>query len=170
MSNTTDKAPKDDRRALLDIAQDFDSAMLVTHDLEGGLRARPMSVGQLNNDGVLWFITGRHSGKVDEIEADARVLVTMQGKTQQVSLTATARVVDDRAKLESMWKKAWDVWFPEGPKSPEAVLLRVHASAGEYWDASGVAGLRFAFEAAKAFVTGEKIDEREAGEHGKTRL
>lgn len=161
---------KDPRKALLEIAHDFDNAMLVTHDLDGGLRARPMAVGQLNNNGELWFITGRRSGKVEEIRADDRVLVTMQGKTKQVSLTATARVVDDRAKLESMWKKAWDVWFPEGPRSPNAVLLRVDASEGEYWDASGVQGLQFVFEAAKAFVKGEKIDEGEAGDHGKARL
>ncbi|MEZ4433404.1 MAG: pyridoxamine 5'-phosphate oxidase family protein [bacterium] len=161
---------KDPRNALLDIAHDFDNAMLVTHDLDGGLRARPMAVGQLNNNGELWFITGRRSGKVEEIRADDRVLVTMQGKTKQVSLTATARVVDDRAKLESLWKKSWDVWFPDGPRSPNAVLLRVDASEGEYWDASGAQGLQFVFEAAKAFVKGEKIDEGEAGDHGKARL
>lgn len=166
MSNTA----SENRKNLLDIAHDFDNAMLVTHDLQGGLRARPMAVGQLNNNGELWFITGRTSGKVDEIQADQRVLVTMQGSTKQVSLTGKASVVDDRNRLESMWKKAWDIWFPEGPRSPNAVLLRVQTTEGEYWDASGADGLRFAFEAAKAFVKGEQIDSEKAGDHGKARL
>lgn len=166
MSNTA----SENRKNLLDIAHDFDNAMLVTHDLEGGLRARPMAVGRLDNTGELWFVTGRASGKVDEIAADQRVLVTMQGATRQVSLTGVATVVDDRNRLEAIWKKAWDVWFPEGPRSPNAVLLRVRTTEGEYWDASGVEGLRFVFEAAKALVKGEQIDADEAGDHGKARM
>jgi len=166
MSNTA----SDDRKILLDIAHDFDNAMLVTHDLRGDLRARPMAVGKLDNTGELWFVTRRDSGKVDEIKADQRVLVTMQGGAKQVSLTGTAMMVDDRNRLESMWKKAWDVWFPDGPRSPNAVLLRVRTTEGEYWDTSGADGLQFVFEAAKAFVKGEKLDEGKVGDHGKAKI
>lgn len=162
--------PEETRHKLLDIADDFQTAMLVTHDHAGGLEARPMSVLELSDDGVLWFVTDVRSGKVDQIAADRRVLVTMQGKTKQVELTGTAEVVDDQAKLEQKWSEALDIWFPEGPQSEAAVLLKIDASSGRYWDASGMSGLRFAYEATKAAIKGDKIDSKKAGDHGEARL
>lgn len=162
--------PAENRKTLLDLADDFGTAMLVTHDHAGGLEARPMSVVELTDDGVMWFVTDVRSGKVDQIAADARVLVTMQSKTKQVELVGTAEVVDDDATLKAKWSEALDLWFPDGPDSDAAVLLRVDATTGRYWDASGLAGLRFAWAATKAAVKGEAIDPDEAGDHGAARV
>ncbi len=161
---------QENQAKLLDVADDFGTAMLVTHDHAGGLRARPMSVAELTDRGELYFVTDARSGKVDEIAADERVLVTMQGSTKQVELQGTARIINDDAALEARWSKALDLWFPDGPKSGTAVLVKINASSGRYWDASGAAGLEFVWEATKAAVQGEKIDTDKAGDHGAARF
>ncbi|MCA9595133.1 MAG: pyridoxamine 5'-phosphate oxidase family protein, partial [Myxococcales bacterium] len=42
---------------LLDVVSQFETAMLVTHDLSGMLRARPMSIAEVEKNGTLWFFT-----------------------------------------------------------------------------------------------------------------
>ena len=95
---------------------------------------------------------------MDELEKDAHAAVTMQSGRVYVSLSGTADVVDDRAKLAELWKVEWKVWFPGGKDDPNIVLLRVHGTAGEYWDNTGVAGLKYLIEAGKALVTGTRPD------------
>lgn len=55
------------RDELLKLASKFESAMLVTHGLDGQLQARPMMIAKLEPSGDLWFVSDRNSGKIDEI-------------------------------------------------------------------------------------------------------
>ena len=141
-----------------ELLNDFGVSMLVTRTPGGELRGRPMALAEAQPDGTLWFATDRHSAKVDELERDGHVAVTMQSKTTFVSLSGTASVVDDRAKLAQLWKVEWKVWFPGGKDDPNIVLLRVDGTRGEYWDNSGTSGLKYLIEAGKALVTGTRPD------------
>lgn len=143
---------------LRELLGEFGVGMLVTRAPDGGLRGRPMALAEAQPDGTLWFATDRTSAKVDELERDGRVAVTMQSKATFVSLSGTAAVVDDRAKLAQLWKVEWKVWFPGGKDDPNIVLLRVDGSRGEYWDNSGTSGLKYLIEAGKALVTGSRPD------------
>jgi general stress protein 26 len=141
---------------LHDLLTEFGVAMLVTRTADGSLRARPMALAQAEPNGTLWFASDRHSGKVDELESDGHVAVTMQSKMKFVSLSGRATTVDDRAKLAELWKVEWSVWFPGGKDDPNVVLLRVDGSAGEYWDNSGASGVKYLLEAGKALLTGQR--------------
>ena len=70
--------------------------------------------------------------------------------------------------VERLWKEPWKVWFPRGKSDPSIAILRFDADHGELWDAAGLRGVRYAFEAAKAYVRGEtpRTDET----HGRARL
>jgi general stress protein 26 len=74
-----------------------------------------------------------------------------------VSVAGAAEVVDDAAKKRELWSSGVEAWLPDGPDSPQAVLLRVRAASAEYWDAPGgrVATL-LSFVKSKA--TGERLD------------
>jgi general stress protein 26 len=162
-SATTDKL-----RELLD---DFDSAMLVTRTAAGQLRSRPMQVADVQPDGVLWFMTERHSGKMEELAQDNHVNVVLQTGRKFVSISGTATPVDDRAKVAELWNEAWKTWFPGGQDDPGLVLLRVEGDAGEYWDNSGASGVKYLIEAGRAYLAGETPDV--AGDpkiHGKVNL
>jgi general stress protein 26 len=154
-----------------DLLDDFSAAMLVTRTADGKLRSRPMQVADVEPDGVIWFMTERHSGKMEELSADSHVNVAMQNDRKFVSISGTATAVDDRRKVEEVWNEAWKTWFPGGKDDPGLVLLKVQGDAGEYWDNSGVSGIKYLIEAGRAYLNGEKPDV--AGDpkiHGKVKL
>ena len=148
----------DAKAKLIDLLTDFDNAMLVTHSTDGGLDARPMAIAEVAGDGDLWFATDRDSGKVAEVRADDDVVVTMQGGSKFVSLRGKCRVVDDREKIHHLWREPWRVWFPGGKEDPSITLLHVDATDGEYWDNSGVEGVKYLVKAGWAYVRGERAE------------
>jgi general stress protein 26 len=161
--------PEEHREHLRDLIRDFDTAMLTSHSLGGHIRSRPMHVAEFEEGGSLWFVSDEQSGKVDELTRDGRVAVVMQGGRRYVSISGTARVVDDRARLSALWKKTWNAWFPDGPTSPGVRLIEVRPEVAEYWDASGTAGLKYALGAVKAMMSGERVDS-DATEHGRMHM
>lgn len=156
---------------LHDLLKDFGTVMLVSRTAEGHLRARPMQVAEVEEDGTLWLMTERHSPKTREIAQDEHVNVAMQSSMKYVSLSGTADLIDDRARISRLWNEAWKVWFPGGKDDPNLTLLRVRGQTGEYWDNSGTSGLRYLIEAGRAYFSGTKPDV--AGDpkiHGKVTL
>ena len=87
---------------LQELLGEFDVAMLVTRTAEGMLRARPMALAEVEPDGTLWFLTDRRSGKVNELERDGHVAVTMQSRATFVSVSGTAAPVEDRARVAAL--------------------------------------------------------------------
>jgi general stress protein 26 len=159
-------------KKLHELLDDFDAAMLVTRNSAGQLRSRPMAVAQVELDGALWFITERHSGKMEELGRDNHVNVAMQGKMKFVSISGRATPVDDRAKVAELWNESWKTWFPGGKDDPALILLKVDGETGEYWDNSGASGVRYLIEAGKAYLSGTKPDEVENDPkiHGKVAM
>jgi hypothetical protein len=43
--------------------------------------------------------------------------------------------VQDRAKIDELWKPFLKAWFPEGKDDPQIALIRVDVDHAEYWDA-----------------------------------
>lgn len=146
--------PAETSKKLVDLMHQFDNAMLVTHD-GTRLDARPMAIAKVEDGGSLWFVTDRQSSKVMEIKASTDVGITMQGSGQFIFLSADASVIDDRVMLEKLWKDSWRTWFPEGVEDPAIVLLRIIPRTGEYWDRSGLSGLKYLTKAGLAYFNSE---------------
>ncbi len=159
----------DEGKHLHDLIEDFDTAMLVTRAADGHLHARPMAVAELHADADVYFVTGVDSPKVAEIYADADVLVTFQSARQYAALYGRVNVVQDRTLIDKLWKEPWKVWFPRGKSDPSIALLRFDAERGEFWDNSGLQGLRYVFEAAKAYVRGDRPPV-DSDQHAQVRL
>jgi general stress protein 26 len=148
------------------LVRSFETAMLVTRDERGRMRARPMSLASADAEGDLWFSTGVHSGKASEVLGDPDVAVVMQRSDQFVSVTGTAEVVVDREKARALWSEAWRAWFPDGPEDRELVLIHVHSKEAEFWDISGLRGFIYLFDAVRHVVQGERMgDEPDGGHH-----
>ena len=101
-----------ERQKVYEMLDRFESAMLVTHNADGTLDARPMRVAEVEPAGALWFLTSRSSRKVNEIAGDARVLLVYEDDNQYLSIAGTARVVDDGPRTRRLWKE------PRRPTSP----------------------------------------------------
>ena len=157
------------REHLYDLLKDFDTAMLVTRSDDGHMHGRPMAVAELRPDADAYFVTSIDSPKIAEVAASPSVTLTFQSSSQFASLSGRAGVVQDRALIDRLWKEAWKVWFPKGKTDPTITLLKFSAEDGEYWDNAGAQGLKYAFEAAKAYVKGEqpKSDQKQ---HAKVEL
>ena len=156
---------------LHELVESFGLAMLVTHTAEGQMRARPMALAKAYENGSLWFATDKHSAKVEEIEQESHVAITMQDKTRFVSISGVATLRDDRAKLAELWKTEWKVWFPGGKDDPNIALLEVSGTRGEYWDNSGLSGLKYLIEAGKALLSGTRPEiENDPKIHGKVSM
>jgi general stress protein 26 len=140
--------------------------MMTTVQAGGLLRSRPMATQKTPFDGELWFFTGHHSPKVDEIQADSHVNLSYSDPDSRhhVSITGTAELVQDREKIRSLWTPALQAWFPEGPDDPEVALLRVSVDSAEYWDAPSSKMVHL-YDRVKAALTGKPV--KDPGDHQK---
>lgn len=145
------------RHKVLSLIGQIDYALFTTCSQDGApCHARPMAYRKVENDGDLWFFTKRDSRKIDEINADERVLITFADPKNHhfVSLAGRATVVTDRDKVASLWSEVFRPWFPAGPSDEKVVLVRVEADHAEYWDTPS--GLMVnAFGYVRAVTTGK---------------
>lgn len=149
---TQDKA----EQHFLELLKGFDTAMLVTHGNNVGLHARPMGIAQVDSDGSIWFITGGDTAKVDEVRQDATALAVMMAGSKQLSVGGRTELSRDRAKIAEVWKETFRAWF-KGKDDPNIVLMRLTPSEAEYWDNSGLQGLKFALKFAEAYISGKSM-------------
>lgn len=145
----------------------IDFAMLTTI-AHGKFRSRPMSTQEMDEDGNLWFFTSDETHKVDEIEADDRVLVAYSAPDDNtyVSVFGHAKIVRDQAKIDELWNPVHKAWFPEGKDDPHLCLLKITIEEAEYWDSPNSKLVELA-GFVKALVTGQ---EAEGGDYGKIKL
>lgn len=152
------------------LLKDIRIAMLTTVDDDGSLHSRPMATQEMDPDGILWFFTEAHSGKVHELDRDRHVNVSYSKPDDQVyvSVSGTARVVRDTAKAKQLWNPMLKAWFPNGPEDPDVALLRVDVAKAEYWDSPSSAVVHL-IGFAKAIATGKKYED-EGADHQKMQL
>jgi general stress protein 26 len=162
---------QNDRNKVWDLLKDARTALLVTVGENDAMEARPMGCLQTAFDGTLWFLTFRHSSKVQQIGGDDRVLVAYVNpeKYEYVAVSGRARVVDDRQKLEQLWTEGLRVWFPKGPADPELAMLAIDVEKADYW-ADPASAITYAFAYVKARVTGESPSPGEIAENKSVRF
>ncbi len=143
------------------------AGMLTTINSKEELCSRPMMLQKFDFErGELWFFTGKHTGKIFDIEHDPRVNIAFAspGSSSFVSVYGEAEMVDDKELEKELWTPALLAWFPDGLKDPNLVLLCVKIVSVEYWDSSStfvqIAGF------AKALLTKEPYTPGPS-EHGR---
>lgn len=153
----TDTTHDDRQSKVRDLIKDTRLAMLTTVAPDGRLVSKPMATQDVEFDGDVWFIAERDSVKVHNVEANAQVNVAYASSSSWVSLSGTAAVVDDHAKLQELWNTFTDAWMEGGPENPNNILIRVHADSAEYWDSPGSKVTQVA-NLVKAKVTGKRFE------------
>jgi general stress protein 26 len=160
-SMTTPKQTREsDLYKLRELVKDIDFCMLTTVDEGGALHSRPMSSnGDIDASGDIWFFTNASSHKVSEIEKLPKVNVSFSDPDNQryVSVSGTAKIVRDRAKIDELWRPEFKIWFPKGKEDPEIALLRVGLEKAEYWD-SPSSTIGYALSFVSSLMTGKEPD------------
>ena len=159
------------REKFEEVLRKFDTAILTTLDDEGKFHSRPMAIADVEENGDVVFFTDKGSPKAQEIRNDAHVAVSCQNSWKDtVVLRGTATLFKDTAKAKKLWRKTYQTWFPGGPDDPNLAMIRVRGESGEYWDNSGVQGLKYVIKAVKAIATGKRPDPDTVDEHGIVKL
>ena len=158
------------RETFEEVVDHFDTAMLVTQSADNTLRSRPMRIAANDGSGWLTFVTSIESSVVEEILWDREVNVAMQSSSRFLSITGAAECTRDPALIADIWNTGWKVWFPGGPEDEDLVIVRLLPERGEYWDSSGMKGLKYLVEAGKALATGQKIEIEDADLHASVDL
>ncbi|HEY2820936.1 MAG TPA: pyridoxamine 5'-phosphate oxidase family protein [Candidatus Acidoferrum sp.] len=148
------------------LIKDINIAMLTTEAEDGLLHSRPMATQKTEFDGTLWFFTGLSTGKVSEIDWNPEVNLSYAEPkdTRYVSVSGSAEILHDRAKMQELWSDIYKAWFPQGLDDPDLCLMKVEVSFAEFWDVpSGKMVQVFGF--LKALATGERL-KMEGESHG----
>ena len=147
-------------KKLYDLIKDVKVAMMTTSELDGSLHSRPMWSHEIDDAGDFWFFSRASTGKITELRKDSQVNLAFSDPSSQsyVSVAGRAEVVRDLAKVKELWSEGLRTWFPKGPDDPDIALIRVHPSAGEYWDSPSATVMQL-YGYAKARLTGESPTE-----------
>lgn len=154
----TDAAVDENLLHLVSLLREFETANLVTRERSGGLHSRPMTVAGVDDDATIWFFTSKTSPKVSELATDERALLSFQGITRFASLYGICEVSTDQDMIDALWKEGYRIWYSDN-HDPEIVLLRFTPYEAEYWDQSGVQGLKYMLRAARAYVSGKPLND-----------
>ena len=119
------------------IINDSHIGMFTTINEKGALVSRPLAVQEVKDDGDMWFFTSANTSQVAHIKANPAVNASFGQRTEWVSVAGTAEVVTDRQLIHDMWNQVVEAWFPDGPDTPEVVLLHVASDSAEYWSSPG---------------------------------
>jgi general stress protein 26 len=111
-------------------------AMLVTRDGEK-LRARPMSAFVERDENAIYFLTARRH-KDEEIARDPSTDLSFAdaGSQKYVSVTDTAAVANDRAKIKELFSTPAKAWW-ESADDPNIRVLKFTPEDAEFWDSPG---------------------------------
>jgi general stress protein 26 len=130
-----------DKEALLRLLAEFDTAMLVTLEDDGAMRARPMALQQERlRDCDLWLVSADETAKTDEIERHRQInLCCVRSRDRAyVSLSARARIERNPSEVRRLWQADWKIWFgDEKPEDGGIVLLKLDIERADYWDPEG---------------------------------
>jgi general stress protein 26 len=122
--------------------RDIDFAMLSTRSENGAIAARPMSNNrQVEFAGDTFFFTLDSTHSVPDIERDARVGLSYQGKSGAlgmkpffITVEGRAELIKDKSQFAEHWTSDLDRWFEQGVDTPGLTLIRVNAERLHYWD------------------------------------
>jgi len=145
-----------------DIINDSRIGMFTTINEKGALVSRPLAVQDVQDDGDMWFFTSEGTSQVAHVKANPAVNVSFGKGTEWVSVAGTAEVVTDRQEIRDRWNQAVEAWFPDGPETPEVVLLRVDSDSAEYWTSPGGTAATV-LQWVKSKVTNSRMSVGESG-------
>ena len=131
-------------------------AMLVTRD-GNKLRARPMSAYPEPDGNAIYFLTDARRHKDEEIARDPNINLSFAdaGSQKYVSVSGTAVVSNDRAKIKELFSTPAKAWW-DSADDPNIRVLKISPQDAEFWDSPGTV-ISYVKMAAAA-VTGTRPD------------
>lgn len=122
-----------ERSKLAELIKGVSTTMLTFINSQGALISQPMGPIAMDGEGVIWFFTDIDSEKVQHLDA-LNLTYSAEGDGTYVSISGKGELDTDLARKQELWTPFVKPWFPEGPESPNLVLLKFIPHTAEYWD------------------------------------
>ena len=154
------------KEKLYDLIDQIEVAMFTTRRADGHLVSRPLATQKRATGADLWFVTSRDSEKLIELGEDPHVnLAYYKDRTREwVSVSGTARIVDDREKVRELYQPDWRAWFGDAggpndgtPDDPRMVLIAVDIHQALFLELNKPQAVVL-FEVVKGIITGKAPD------------
>jgi len=152
-------------KKLRELAKDIDMCLFSTNlKRDDGATCRPMSTQQVDDNGDIWFFSGKDTDKNHEIVADRHVQLfyAHPGKNSYMVVNGEAIISYDKSKIEELWSPLAKAWFKEGKDDPNISLIRVTNINAYYWDTKGNRMINF-FKMVASAATGKTLVDAEEG-------
>lgn len=168
MSEVKDLSSQEAISKLKDLAKSAEICLFTTALTKIPLSTRPMGAQQVDDEGNIWFFSGKDSHKNDDIEQDNRVQLFFanKGTAEYLSIYGEASEFTDKEKAKELWTPLAKTWFHDGVDDPNLSLIMVKPIDAYYWDTKtnkAVSLLKIAVGA----ITGKTMDD---GIEGKLNL
>lgn len=140
--------------------------MLAHRHADGSLHAHPLTTmnESLGEDGCLYFFVSRSTEVGQRVAQDGNVNLSYANPDKDiwVSVSGTARILDDAAKKKDLFGPMAKAWFPGGPEDPDLQLVEVRIGEAEYWNVKQNKLVQM-LKMGKAVATGDRPSQ--LGEH-----
>jgi general stress protein 26 len=109
--------------------------MMTTINPEGHLLSRPMTAIKVDDAGHLWFIASEASEQAAAFDQDEHVNLAFSApdRSEYLSITGTATVTKDSAKISELWTPEAADWFPFGRDDTRICAIQVVPQSAEAW-------------------------------------
>jgi len=123
-------------KEISNIAHSSPVAMMATNLLKIPFSICPMTTQRVDEEGSLWFFSGKEHQHYKDITEDNKVqlLYSDDKERKYISVYGKAFIELDRELMEELWDPELNKWF-DGKEDPGLVLLKVVVESAHFWDA-----------------------------------
>lgn len=159
------QSPKQDLKGseailkIKNLAEAARTCFFTTKSPEGESHSRPMSLQEVDEDGVLWFLSSKESMKDNELKNDDYVELYFMNNSsyEYIFVKGHAQISQDKALIERFWNPFANAWF-NGKDDPRITVIGVKANDGYYYETKENKVVAFAKMAFSA-ITGAKNED-----------
>ncbi len=123
------------RAKIKEMAESIDMCMMSTDIDKKPFHSVVMSTKQVDDEGKIWFLSGKSSEHTKNIEKDGHtyLMYSDPGSFKFLNVFGKAHLHDERAKIKELYVKTDDAWF-DGPEDPNIVAIHIVPQDVNYWD------------------------------------
>ena len=142
------------------LAKSANICMFTTNLTELPLTSVPMATQEVDDEGNLWFLSGKNSHKNQHIQSDPRVQLfyTNTGSSEFLSVYGNGTITTDREEIEKLWTPIAKAWFTEGKDDPDLTVIKITPEEAYYWDTKNSKAVSM-LKILAATVTGKTMDD-----------
>jgi general stress protein 26 len=165
MENVKNLHGEDAINRLKEMAKEIRVCLFSTNHTDHGARTRPMQTQNVDDEGNIWFFSGKSSDKNIELTQNslAELYFSDPSNNRYLIVTGKAEIISDRAEIEKQWNPIVKAWFEQGKDDPDLSLIKVRPKKAHYWDNKSGKMIQFLKIAASA-VTGKTMDDSIEGD------